>query len=160
MDDAYILCRTKEEAKRILDLLFEQYERMGIIPNPKKTQVVKLSQGFTFLKTRYFLEKSGRVVKKPCRDGIVRQRRKLKKFRRFMDKGQMTIGQVCQSYMSWRGYISRKNAGRTIRNMDSLFTALFHVRPWKQKIRFTIGGNENEQLRYYHGRNQRLQATA
>jgi hypothetical protein len=153
MDDAYIICRDKDEARRILGLLFEQYQRLGIIPNKKKTQIVKLSRGFTFLKTRYFLERSGRVVKKPCRESVVRQRRKLKKFRRFMDKGEMTIGQVCQSYMSWRGFIARKRAGRTIRSMDNLFYSMFHVKPWKTKVRFTGGTYYEQQERYHPGRN-------
>lgn len=134
MDDSYILCREKDTARSILDALLKLYAAYGIVPNPKKTQIVKLSKGFTFLKTRYFLEANGRVVRKPCHDGIVRQRRKLKSFRRFMDAGQMTLQQVCQSYMSWRGFIASKNSGRTVRNMDALFQNLFHARPWRDKV--------------------------
>lgn len=133
-DDSIIIVREKADAQRILKNLLSLYDEAGIIPNPKKTQIVKLSKGFTYLKTKYYLESNGRVVMKPCRDCIVRQRRKLKKFRRFMDQGEMTLKQVTQSYMSWRGFIRRKTAGRTIRCMDSLFWTLFHTKPWKKSI--------------------------
>ncbi len=133
-DDSIIIVREKERARQILDELLALYDEAGIIPNPKKTQIVKLSHGFTFLKTKYRLEPNGRVVRTPARAGIVRERRKHKSFRRFMDAGEMTQAQADQSYMSWRGYIRKgKNAGRTVRQMDALYVALFHTKPWKKK---------------------------
>lgn len=131
-DDSIIIVREKDRAKEILGTLLKMYDEIGIIPNPKKTQIVKLSRGFTYLKTKYHLEANGRVVMRPCRDGIVRQRRKLRKFRKFMNDGIMTLEQVTQSYMSWRGYISRKNSGRTVRSADTLFYTLFHTKPWRK----------------------------
>lgn len=133
-DDSFILCRTKEEAQSTLAALLVMYESKGIIPNPKKTQIIKLSRGIPFLKVKFYLQDNGRLVRKPDHDCIVRERRKLKKFRKFMDNGEMTMAQVCQSYMSWRGHIRKwRNSGRSVRNMDELFLTLFHAKPWKKK---------------------------
>ena len=131
MDDSYILCPDKKKLIQIRDALFMEYKKLGIIPNPKKTQIIKLSHGFTFLKTKFFLTDTGRVIMKPAHDSIVRQRRKLKKFNRFYQQHVMTLQQIEQSYMSWRGYILQKDSYRSIKNMDKLFYSLFGTMPWK-----------------------------
>lgn len=125
MDDMYLLHKSKARLRECLEVIRTECAKLGIRLNAKKTHITKLSKGFTFLKTQFFLTCTGRVILKAGRESIVRQRRKLKKFRKFMDKGLMTYGQIYNSYMSWRGYIGHKNAYRTIQNMDSLFSTLF-----------------------------------
>lgn len=125
MDDMYLLHKSKARLRECLEVIRTECAKLGIRLNAKKTHITKLSKGFTFLKSQFFLTCTGRVILKAGRESIVRQRRKLKKFRKFMDKGLMTYGQIYNSYMSWRGYIGHKNAYRTIRNMDRLFNKLY-----------------------------------
>lgn len=146
MDDSYIIHKDKAVLKAIRDRLFAEYAKYGIIPNPKKTQIVKLSRGFTYLKTRYYLTDTGRVVKKADHDCIVRERRKLKKLHRFYAEGVITLEQVTQSYMSWRGSILKRDAYRTVRHMDALFFELYGGKPWR---------NLKRKRGYQHGRNPR-----
>lgn len=133
MDDSYILCESKEQAKEMLSAMLTKYAENGIAINPKKTVIVKLTRGFTFLKTHFLITETGRIVCRPCRESVVRQRRKLKKFKKFFDAGQMTPGEIRNAYMSWRGFIAHKNARRTIRTMDALYQKLFGVPP-TQKV--------------------------
>lgn len=133
MDDSVLFMRSKDDLIKVRDALFAEYAKQGIILNPKKTQIVKLSRGFTFLKTQFFLQTSGRVLQKPCRGSTIVQRRKLKSFRRFVDEGLMTVRDVEESYMSWRGYMGHKDAHRTVHNMDNLFFNLLHTEPWKKE---------------------------
>ena len=133
MDDSYIIVKTKEEAQTILKRLLAEYEKYGIIVNPKKTHIQKLSQGFTFLKTRYFLTDNGAVIRKPCRDAIVRERRKMKKQYGLVLAGEMTQDQLTQSYMSWRGAMLKHDAYRSVRRMDALFFSLCGLKPWRKK---------------------------
>jgi hypothetical protein len=130
MDDSFVIMRDKAELFKLRDALFAEYEKQGIVINRKKTQVIKISRGFTFLKTQFFLQSTGRVLQKPCRAATIRQRRKLKAFRRFVDDGIMQVKDVGCSYMSWRGYMERKDAHRTVHNMDKLFFNLFRTKPW------------------------------
>lgn len=139
MDDSYIICETKQQAAAILDALLIKYAEKGITVNRKKTAIVKLSRGFSFLKTHISLTDTGRIICRPCRQSAVRQRRKLKKFKRFLDAGQMSMLDIRTSYMSWRGFIAHKNARRTIRTMDVLYQHLFGVWPInKEKTRRTL----------------------
>lgn len=62
MDDSFIIMRSKDDLRKIRDMLFTEYSKQGIILNPKKTQIVKLSRGFTFLKTQFILQPNGRVI--------------------------------------------------------------------------------------------------
>lgn len=50
MDDSYIINKSKELLIEFRRLLFGLFAEKGIIPNPKKTQIVKLRRGFTYLK--------------------------------------------------------------------------------------------------------------
>ena len=125
MDDSYLIHEDKDYLKQCLEDLKGKFAEVGIVLNPKKTRIVKLSKGFTFLKTQYFLTDTGKVIRKACRESIVRQRRKLKKFKKFSDAGEMSFGHIYNSYMSWRGYIGHKDAHRTILSMDKLFKDFF-----------------------------------
>lgn len=125
MDDLYLIHHSKEYLRKCLGILRRAFAKIGIVVNEKKTHIIKLRRGFTFLKTQFFLTETGRVVRKAARASITRQRRKLKKFKRFLDAGEMTYKQIYNSYMSWRGYISHKNAYKTVQSMDKLFNKLF-----------------------------------
>lgn len=133
MDDSYIIMRDKHELEKVRDMLFEEYAKQGIVINRKKTQIIKLSRGFTFLKTQFILQPNGKLIQKPCRAATIRERRKLKSFRRFVSEGLMEVPQVGNSYMSWRGYMERKDAHHTICVMDSLCYQLFTIKPWKKQ---------------------------
>lgn len=130
MDDSYLIHISKEFLKKALEKIREIYGSLGIRLNEKKTRIVKLSRGFTFLKTQFFLTDTGKVVKKICRDSVTRERRKLKKFAVLVNKGEMKFSHVREQYASWRGYAGKKDAHNTIRSMDKLYNRLF-IEEWE-----------------------------
>ena len=100
-------------------------DELGLFINPKKTQIIKLSKGFTFLKIKYILTDTGKVVERISRDGITRMRRKLKKLRKKLDAGEVTFEDVRCAYASWRGDKKHYDSYTTLKNMDKLFNELF-----------------------------------
>ena len=125
MDDSYLIHEDTEYLKECLDIIREMYKELGIELNEDKTRICDLKHGFTFLKTKYFITDKGRIIMKPCRDAITRERRKLKKQARLVNEGIMTFEQVRTSYTSWRGSMQPRNAHRTVQSMDQLFNKLF-----------------------------------
>ncbi len=125
MDDFYILTRTKTDAKEILSMVRKLYSDIGIELNPRKTQIVKLTHGFVWLQDRLYLSKSGRVIDKPGRSSVVRNRRKLKKLYRKLCNREIGYEEVRRFYASHTGYLSLKDAYYTKRNMDRLYNDLF-----------------------------------
>lgn len=126
MDDTYIISESKEFLWYCLDEVEKKCSRLGIIINRKKTQVVKLSHGFPFMKGVYYLTDTGKVIARPCRKNTAKHRRKLKKLKALMNKGVLSLQQITCSHNSYRGYIVNEyNCHRTVRNMDKLFHELY-----------------------------------
>lgn len=125
MDDGYAISNSKEELKTLYAAIKAEAKRLGLTINEKKSQIVKLSHGFKFLKTKFMLTKTGRVLRLPWKRSIVRQRRKLKKFRELYEKRKITLEEILNPFYSWLGYMSRKTAHRTVMSMIRLFRELF-----------------------------------
>ena len=53
MDDGLIISRSKEKLRECLEALRRLCAEHGIKLNEKKTQIIKLTRGFTFLKVRF-----------------------------------------------------------------------------------------------------------
>ena len=122
MDDRIVVHQNKEFLKKLLQEITLIASRTGIHINKHKTQIVKLSHGFTWLKTRYILTPTGKIIKKIPRDVVVRERRKMKHFAR---NGDYEI--LEKQYKSWRGDKKRYNAYHTLKNLDKLYKELMEM---------------------------------
>ena len=125
MDDGYLIHPSKEYLQKCLEGIRRICKELEITLNEKKTQIVKLSRGFTFLKVRFFLLPGGRIVRKIYHCSVTRMRRKLKSYQRFVAAGKMTMDDVYQSWQSWKAYASNFNAWHTIQSMAALYNKLF-----------------------------------
>lgn len=125
MDDIYIIHHDKEFLRSVLDGVREQSAEIGLFINEKKTQIFKLRHGFAFLKIKYNLTETGKIIKRPARDNITRQRRKMKKFRKLVDEGAMSIEDARNEVKSWLGANENLNAYRTCQNIRQLYKDLF-----------------------------------
>ncbi|GHT88878.1 hypothetical protein FACS1894137_17460 [Spirochaetia bacterium] len=135
MDDSYLIHADKEYLKECLEKITVFCEKLKIKINIKKTRIVKLSQGVEFLKGKYLLLPSGRVLRRPCKDSTRRMRRKLIKFKGLVNSGKMTYDNLRTSYQSWRGnYKRRFDAYHRIRYMDKLYNDLFISEHTKNSI--------------------------
>lgn len=134
MDDSYFIALDKETLWQFLDAARALCASLGITINERKTKVVKLTRGFTFLKKRFRFTGSGRIVVTPIPKSLARERRKLRMHARMVADGSMTLGQAYVSYMSFRGSLERKRGdGRprfrmdvhwVVRDFDRLFAEL------------------------------------
>ena len=59
------------------------------------------------------------------KDSIVRERRKLKRYKNLLDQGKMTYKDIEEAYGSWRGNLKNYLSYHTIQNMDKLYDNLF-----------------------------------
>lgn len=143
MDDSYFIAENKQTLHSLLEEIYPLCSSLGISINEKKTQIVKLSHGFTFLKKRFRYSKSGKIIVTPSRSAIGRERRKLKKQARMVREGTMSFDQAKTSYMSFRGSLEHKkgdgvrrfrmNTRRTVSSLDKLFYNLFGEYPKEKK---------------------------
>ena len=125
MDDSYLIAQDKDTLWCALAVMEMECAKLGIVINERKTKVVKLSHGFTFLKKKFLYGENGRVVVRPCRASIARARRRLRKQAGLVRRGVMTMDEVNRSYQSVRGSWSNLDAHRTVLEFDRLYRELF-----------------------------------
>lgn len=125
MDDGYLIHDSKDYLMKCLDRIREVCLESGIILNEKKTQIVKLSHGFTWLKARVYLTKTGKVLKKIYKRSITKMRQKLKSFRRLTADVKMTMKDVNVSVQCWLAYALHFSACGTCKSIVMLVYDLF-----------------------------------
>lgn len=164
MDDMFILSDDREGLKALLEEIRARLSGLKLAVNERKTHIVKLRHGFTFLQIKYNIVEGGRIIKRPTRSKIVRERRRLKRFRGLCNAGRMKEYDVLNCYKSWRqSVLTDCNACYgSIKSMDTLFRKLFpnvpeYVRQGRDKIITSIfkEANSYEDLRYQRQRDHR-----
>lgn len=125
MDDGLIISRSKEKLRECLEALRRLCAEHGIKLNEKKTQIIKLTRGFTFLKVRFRYGKTGAVVRRASYKSIRQMRRKLKIFRRWVDSGRMEPEDVRASLTSWSGYMRRFHSYFAVQSVMQKYRELF-----------------------------------
>ncbi|MBQ8426109.1 MAG: RNA-directed DNA polymerase [Clostridia bacterium] len=125
MDDGYLIHESKEYLQKCLDDIRQICEELGVILNQNKTRIVKLEKGFTFLKIRFFLTQTGRIVKKVYPKSVTRMRRKLKKFKHLVEEGKMSEFDAYQSVQSWLSHTLILNSFQTRTSIKQLYYNLF-----------------------------------
>lgn len=104
----------------------------------EKTQIHKLSQGIIFLKWRYILTSTGKVVRKMSDRSIAKQRRKMRKFVKRLGENKMTMFDVYQSYQSWRANALRGDTKGIVFKMDRYYKELFG-KEWDDETVYEFG---------------------
>ena len=121
MDDSYIIHDNKEELAQFFEKLKKLYAEINIVINNKKTKIISLNQNFSFLKTRYKITESGKIIKKPCRTSITRERRRLKRQLKLLKNGVLQLSHIEISLASWRGSMVHRHARKSIYEIEKIY---------------------------------------
>lgn len=133
MDDIYIIGETKEYVESVIQGIAEQAHSLGIFINERKTRIAKLSRTFKYLQVKYSLLDSGKVIKRISSKSVTREQRKLKAYKRLLDKGNIEYGAIEQAYKSWMGSHVPIMSKKQVKNMKQLYRELFGKEPkWKK----------------------------
>lgn len=124
MDDRIILHPDKEYLKSLRKDIERIARDMGLFVHPKKTQIIKISHGITFLKTKYLLTDTGKIIRRIPHDTVATQRRKMKALARLVAAGKMEYTDFTRQYLSWRGDKEWYHAHQTVGSMDILYGRL------------------------------------
>lgn len=131
-DDSYIIHEDKEFLKDMLNNIKKIADELGLVVNDKKTRIVKLSQQFKVLQIKYSLTETGRIIKKINSKSITRERRKLKAYKRLLDKKRITMDDIENIFKSWMSSNYKIMSKMQISNMYQLYYDLFGRRvKWK-----------------------------
>lgn len=121
MDDTIIIHHDKEHLKYCLKRISEALKLLGIQLNVRKTQIHKLAQGIKFLGFKFILTSTGKVLMLLDKDNIKKRRRKIKRHKGLLDKGEMTEEQIEQSFEGWKAHAEKGDNYKLIKKMDSFY---------------------------------------
>lgn len=121
MDDTYIIARTKKQAQEYLQDMLRLCEKYKIYVNQKKSRIQPLNKTFSFLKIKFRLTETGKIIRKIGQTNIHRNRRRLRKLGARVPQGTITLAQGNQSYMSFRGRLIYFNNKDTLYHVDDDF---------------------------------------
>ena len=126
MDDLYLIHHDKNYLIYCLEKIKEVCDKLKITINQRKTIISKLSHGAEFLKGKYSLLPSGKILRRPVKTSTTRMRRKLIKFKTLLVQKKIGYNDIRTSYQSWRGnYKRRFDAYHRVHYMDRLYNKLF-----------------------------------
>lgn len=125
MDDTIILHPSKEKIKEVFEIFKEESEKLGLTIKPNKMKILKLSNGFTYLKKRFRLTKDGKVIVRLTSKNINVERRKIKKLRKKYDNHILNYEHCSQAYFSYRGMALKYKNYYNVRQLDKLFYEVF-----------------------------------
>ena len=125
MDDGYIISDSIEHLHEVAKTFMDLCADLGIVMNRKKCRIIKLTKQFIFLKTRFFITETGKIVRRIARETARKERHRLKCFRRFVDMGIMTYQEAFLNFHSWVMSQTRGRAFNLRFNMIRFFNETF-----------------------------------
>lgn len=117
MDDG-IAISDKQTIRDFIPVFRESAKKCGFSLHERKTQIKRGYRGFDFLKIKYRILDSGRIIRKEVRSGIVRMRRKLKRLHRKVRDRKIPIEYAFKAFASWYGMM--RKIGNTYRQRIAL----------------------------------------
>lgn len=124
-DDGYCICKDLAQAKACQQALVELCDKLDIQINEKKMRISRLNNTFVFLKKRFTLTESGKIICMIDKSGVVRARRRLKKLvKRINVVGNFTFLDFNQSYRSWVGAAKHFDNYKIVKSYEDLYFSL------------------------------------
>lgn len=124
MDDFYLIHEDKAYLQYCRAEIETYIADLGLKLN-QKTNIFPLQNGIDFLGFHTYLTDSGKVIRKVRRSSKSNEQRKLKKQRKLLEQGKITLAEISQSYGSWRSHAEKGNCYHLIREMDRTYQNLF-----------------------------------
>lgn len=119
MDDSYVIHESKDYLESLLAGIKAQAAELGIMLNPRKTRIVKLSSYWRYLQIQYSLTDTGRVIQKISPKAMTRMRRKMKKLVRILGPKEYSAW-----YRSWFRSHYKIISNQQRSNLDRLYMTL------------------------------------
>lgn len=125
MDDMYLFSDSKELLLDILKFAENYFNQIGLQMNQKKTNFFPVKNGITFIGYRWRITDTGHVLLIPKKQTVVRNKRKLRKYKRNLDSGRFQYKEIENSYKAMRQNYKRCNVKSSLEQMDRYYNDIF-----------------------------------
>jgi hypothetical protein len=140
MDDGYIIMKSKEDLRDLSQRFKIKCNDMGMILNEKHTKMSWMEKdSITFLKKRTFVSETGKIVMRLTRKNVTFELRRLKMQRKALDRGEMPMSSIRDSFQCWCSYARKYNSYHAMVTVTKRYCEYFNIewseakRLWKKK---------------------------
>lgn len=123
MDDFILIHEDKSVLRAALAEIEKRLSALGLTLN-EKTQILPLKNGVLWLKWRFVLTDTGKVIRKICMKSVVRERRKLRKMAKLAVAGRIPVAAITESFITWKAHAQRGNCRKIVADMQKLYDKL------------------------------------
>ena len=123
MDDFILIHEDKSVLRAALAEIEKRLSALGLTLN-EKTQILPLKNGVLWLKWRFVLTDTGKVIRKICMKSVVRERRKLRKMEKPAVAGRIPVAAITESFITWKAHAQRGNCRKIVADMQKLYDKL------------------------------------
>ena len=125
MDDSYDIDTDISQLRKRAKAIDEESYRVGMFTNERKSCIMRLDKGFTYLQHYFKLMPNGTILERLRPKAITRLKRRLKKLKPKVDSGMLPLREVLDMYRSWevskREYLSYPQ----VRELERLILKLY-----------------------------------
>ena len=137
-DDFLLLDHDPTKVDAAAGRIRERLAEMGLEMTDKAGRF-RADRGFSFLRKRFLLKPSGKIVLRLHREALAEERHILKSLKKKLDAGERSYSQIKAHYQSWVANASYAGMG-PIRAMDKAYKEIFGRAPeYKLKRRHLYG---------------------
>lgn len=123
MDDFILIHEDKSVLRAALAEIEKRLSALGLTLN-EKTQILPLKNGVLWLKWRFVLTDTGKVIRKICMKSVVRERRKLRRMAKLAVAGRIPVAAITESFITWKAHAQRGNCRKIVADMQKLYDKL------------------------------------
>ena len=123
MDDFILIHEDKSVLRAALAEIEKRLSALGLTLN-EKTQILPLKNGVLWLKWRFVLTDTGKVIRKICMKSVVRERRKMRKMAKLAVAGRIPVAAITESFITWKAHAQRGNCRKIVADMQKLYDKL------------------------------------
>lgn len=125
MDDGWIIHPDMNYLRGVFKRIKEYAEWLGFKLNEKKSRIIRFGQPFSMLKRKYCFTETGAIIRRPVRESVIRERRKLKRLHRRFLLG--TVGPKCglNSLNAWKSSLRGCKCWKIVQSMNRLYNKLY-----------------------------------
>lgn len=137
-DDFLLLGHDRAAISEATAMIGERLAEKGLRMQ-EKTGITTAKRGFYFLRKRFIVTDTGKIVIRLSPDSMAQERRALAGMKRAADAGRCTMVHVRRHYQSWVANAEYAGDG-PIRAMDEYYTRIFGEKPiYKRTRRYLYG---------------------
>lgn len=117
MDDFYLIHKSREHLQHCLSVIKEYLASLDLDLN-RKTQIVPIKNGISYLGFHIYLTEDGKVIRKLKNQNKRNTMRKYKRMAKLVADGELPLKMLQESYGAWKNHISHGNCYNLGRDMD------------------------------------------